>query len=808
MYVVKRNGQKQKVLFDKISSRIAKLCYGLDERFVEPLEVAKKVIVGVYNGVTTSELDELAAETAAALTGRHPHYALLASRLLVNNLHKNTSKHFSEVVKECYEYVNLKNGKQCPLLSKPFYEFVSKHAEELDSAIIYDRDYKYNYFGFKTLQKSYLLRVHEKIRERPQQMIMRVACQLHMNNENKTQAIERIMETYTLMSQGYFTHATPTLFNSGAVCNQLSSCFLQTIKDDSIEGIYESLKDDAIISKHAGAVGIAISHIRASGSYIAGTNGTSNGIIPMLRVFNNTGRYVDQGGGKRKGSLAPYLEPWHADIVPFLALRKNNGFEENRARDLFLALWVCDEFMRRVRDDAMWSLFCPNEAPGLWDCWGKEFEELYAKYENTPGLARKTMKARELWDLITTTQTESGQPFMLYKDACNSKSNQRHLGTIRCSNLCTEIIEYSSPTEIAVCNLASIAFNMFVTGPGDFNFQLLHDVVCVVTKNLNCVIDVNFYPVPEARNSNMKHRPIGIGAQGFADCLQMMRYPFKSEQARKLNIKIFETIYYAACKTSMELAKIHGPYESYQGSPLSQGLFQFDLWGVKPSSGLWDWETLRVDVGKYGMRNSLLTTVMPTASTSQILGNNEGLEPFTSNVYVRRTSAGECVIINKHLIKDLSERNLWNDQVKDELIANNGSVQNIECIPQDLKELYETVWEISSKVIIDMAADRGPYICQSQSMNIHMKDITPQKLTSMHFYAWEKHLKTGMYYLRSQSATDADKVTVEISTIQKVRQQQGEEEPKRKRELDNEEDKDPKRVCSLLNREKCESCSA
>lgn len=751
MFVLKRDGRKELVHFDKITSRITKLCYGLNEEYVDPTYVCQKVVQGVYKGVTTHELDELAAETAAHLTSEHPDYGTLAARIAVSNLHKQTSKSFSEVMNNLYSYVEPKTGLAAPLLSDEVYNFITENKDALDSAIIYDRDFKYDYFGFKTLERAYLLKINGAIVERPQQMLMRVSCGIHTGN------LEKTVNTYNLLSQKWFTHASPTLFNSGTTRPQLSSCFLLTMQEDSIEGIYDTLKQCAQISKQAGGIGLAVHNVRATGSYIRGTNGTSNGMVPMLRVFNNTARYVDQGGGKRKGAFAVYLEPWHADVFDFLDLRKNHGAEENRARDLFYGLWINDLFMKRVESNSDWSLFCPNEAPGLSDNWGEKFDQLYQDYE-AAGKARKVIKARTLWQAILESQTETGTPYMLYKDACNGKSNQQNLGTIHSSNLCTEIVEYTSKDEVAVCNLASIALNMFVE-EGKYDFQKLYEITRTVTANLNRVIDVNYYPIKEARNSNMRHRPIGIGVQGLADALIMMKYPFESKEAAQLNKDIFETIYFAAVTESMETAKVDGPYQTFKGSPISEGKFQFDLWGVEPSKR-WDWDTLRTQVKEHGVRNSLLVAPMPTASTSQILGNNECFEPYTSNLYVRRTLAGEFVCVNKHLMKDLIARKLWCPELKNKLIAHNGSVQNIPEIPKDLRDLYKTVWEIKGKTLIDMAADRGAFIDQSQSLNVHMTDVNFGKLTSMHFYAWKKGLKTGMYYLRTQAAADAIKFTV------------------------------------------------
>jgi ribonucleoside-diphosphate reductase alpha chain len=753
MLVIKRDGRRESVKFDKITARIDKLCYGLDTNFINSIDIAKKVIDGIYDGVTTVELDNLAAETSASMTTRHPDYAILAARIAISNLHKVTSKSFSNTMKRLYTYEDPKTGENASLISKEVYEAVRKNAALLDSSIIYDRDFYYDYFGFKTLERSYLLKLDGKVVERPQHMLMRVAIGIHSNN------LDAAIETYNLLSEKWFTHATPTLFNAGTPKAQLSSCFLLTTKDDSIEGIYDTLKQCAKISQSAGGIGLSIHNIRATGSYIKGTNGTSNGIIPMLRVFNDTARYVDQGGGKRKGAFAIYLEPWHADIFEFLDLRKNHGKEELRARDLFFALWIPDLFMKRVEDNGDWSLFCPHEAPGLADCYGKEFEALYEKYEKEKK-ARKTVKAQELWFAVLEAQTETGTPYMLYKDHCNRKSNQKNLGTIRSSNLCTEIIEYTAADEVAVCNLASIALPKFIIN-GKFDHQKLFDVTYVVTKNLNRIIDINYYPVEEAKNSNFRHRPIGLGVQGLADAFIHLRMPFESDEAQGLNKDIFETIYFAAMTASKDLAKKHGPYETFKGSPVSKGIFQFDMWGVTPSSGRWDWDALKKEVKQHGVRNSLLVAPMPTASTSQILGNNECFEPYTSNIYTRRVLSGEFVVVNKHLLKDLVKLGLWNDKMKNKLIEANGSVQNIPEIPQHVKDLYKTVWEIKQKTLIDMAADRGAYICQSQSFNVHIQDPNFGKLTSMHFYAWKKGLKTGMYYLRTKAAADAIKFTVE-----------------------------------------------
>ncbi|TBW27116.1 ribonucleoside-diphosphate reductase subunit alpha [Gramella sp. KN1008] len=754
MYVVKRDGRKEPVMFDKITARVKKLCYGLNE-LVDPVKVAMRVIEGLYDNVSTSELDNLAAEIAATMTTSHPDYAKLAARISVSNLHKNTKKTFSEVMTDLYEYVNPRTNEKAPLISDEVYQVISQNKEKLDSTIIYNRDFGYDYFGFKTLERSYLLKLNGKIAERPQHMLMRVSIGIHIDD------LDAAIETYELMSKKYFTHATPTLFNSGTPKPQMSSCFLLTMKDDSIDGIYDTLKQTAKISQSAGGIGLSIHNVRATGSYISGTNGTSNGIVPMLRVFNDTARYVDQGGGKRKGSFAIYVEPWHADIFDFLDLKKNHGKEEMRARDLFYAMWMPDLFMKRVQEDGKWTLMCPNECPGLFDTYGEEFEKLYEKYE-AEDKGRRTIKARELWEKIMESQIETGTPYMLYKDAANRKSNQKNLGTIRSSNLCTEILEYTSEDEVAVCNLASIALPIFVKGE-EFDHKELFRITKRVTKNLNKVIDRNYYPVKEAENSNMRHRPVGLGVQGLADTFIKLRLPFTSDEAKKLNQEIFETLYFAAVTASMELAKEEGPYSTFEGSPISQGEFQYNLWGIKDEelSGRWDWAKLRKQVMKNGVRNSLLMAPMPTASTSQILGNNEAFEPYTSNIYTRRVLSGEFIVVNKHLLEDLVARDLWTDDVKNAIMRNNGSVQNIDIIPQDLKELYKTVWEMSMKDIIDMSRQRGYFIDQSQSLNLFMENANYSKLTSMHFYAWKSGLKTGMYYLRTKAAVDAIKFTLQ-----------------------------------------------
>ena len=784
MLVIKRDGRKESVKFDKITARIEKLSYGLNTEFVKTIEIAKKVIDGLYDGVSTQELDELASETAATLTTKHPDFATLAARIAVSNLHKTTSKSFSSTMKRLYTYVNPKTGENASLLSKEVYGVINKNAALLDSSIIYDRDFSYDYFGFKTLEESYLLRLDGKVVERPQHMLMRVAIGIHMDD------MDSVLETYNLLSEKWFTHATPTLFNAGTPKPQLSSCFLLTMKEDSIDGIYDTLKQCAKISQSAGGIGLSIHNVRATGSYIKGTNGVSNGIIPMLRNFDMTARYVDQGGGKRKGSFAIYLEPWHSDIFEFLQLKKNHGKEELRARDLFYAMWIPDLFMKRVESNSDWSLFSPDEAKDLHETYGEEFEKLYEKFEKE-GKARKTVKAQDLWFEILEAQIETGNPYILYKDACNIKSNQKNLGTIKSSNLCTEIIEYTSPDEVAVCNLASIALNKFVKDDMTYDHKKLYEITKVITRNLNKVIDVNYYPVEEARNSNMRHRPIGIGVQGLADTFILMRHAFDSPEAKKLNEEIFETIYFGAMEASMEIAKEEGTYKTYEGSPVSKGIFQFDMWGIAPSSKRWDWTKLKREVKKHGVRNSLLLAPMPTASTSQILGNNECFEPYTSNIYTRRVLSGEFIVVNKHLLKDLIKLNLWNESMKDRLMEANGSIQGIKEIPDDIKLLYRTVWEVSQKSIIDMAADRGAYICQSQSMNIHMQDANFGKLTSMHFHAWKKGLKTGLYYLRTKAAADAIKFTiVKDEKSQKM------------------EDKQAAVQCSIDNQDDCEMCGS
>ncbi|KZM20106.1 Ribonucleoside-diphosphate reductase [Ascochyta rabiei] len=758
MFVFKRDGRKERVQFDKITARVSRLCYGLDPDHVDPAAITMKVISGVYQGVNTVQLDDLAAETAAYMTTTHPDYAILAARIAVSNLHKQTKKQFSAVVHDLYTYINPKNGKSQPMISDRVYKIIQDHADELNSAIVYDRDFNYQFFGFKTLERSYLLRINGKVAERPQHMLMRVAVGIHMED------IEKAIETYDYMSQKYFTHASPTLFNAGTPSPQMSSCFLIDMKEDSIDGIYDTLKTCALISKTAGGIGLNVHRIRATGSYIGGTNGTSNGLIPMLRVYNNTARYVDQGGNKRPGAFAIYLEPWHADVFGFLDLRKNHGKEEVRARDLFYALWIPDLFMQRVQENGEWTLMCPNECPGLADVYGDEFVALYEKYERE-NKGRETVRAQKLWYAILEAQTETGNPFMLYKDAANRKSNQKNLGTIRSSNLCTEIIEYTAPDEVAVCNLASVALPSFVDYKrGVFDFKKLHEVVQVCTRNLNKIIEVNHYPVEEARRSNFRHRPIGLGVQGLADAFLALRLPFESPEAKKLNTQIFETIYHAALTSSCDIAKELGPYTTYEGSPISQGQLQYDMWGVTPTD-LWDWASLKEKIAQHGVRNSLLVAPMPTASTSQILGNNECFEPYTSNIYSRRVLAGEFQVVNPWLLKDLVDMGLWTENMKNRIIADGGSIQRIPNIPDEIKTLYKTVWEISQRTIIQMAADRGAFIDQSQSLNIHMKEPTMGKITSMHFAGWKLGLKTGMYYLRTMAASAPIQFTVDQEAL-------------------------------------------
>ncbi len=762
LYVIKRNGTHAPFLFDKITSRIQTLSQDLPE--IDPADMTRHLAANVFAGISTSQLDELAAEQAVAKMSHHPDFGELASRIAISNMHKNTIQSFVENATQQFNYVNPESGQPAPQLCPNTYQIIHNNAELLEGVIDYQRDYNFDYFGYKTLERAYLLKRDGVVKERPQQMLMRVAIGIHGDN------LDAVLETYNLMSQQYFTHASPTLFNAGTPNNQMSSCFLLTMQEDSIDGIYNTLAQCAKISKYAGGIGLSIHNIRAKGSYIGGTNGTSNGIIPMLRVYNETARYVDQGGGKRKGSFAIYLEPWHADIMEFLDLKKNTGSEERRARDLFYAMWIPDLFMQRVRDNANWTLFCSNEYPGLMDLHGDAFKERYEKYEadylsnceSSGKPAKRVVSAQAVWNKIVESQMETGVPYMLYKDSINRKSNQQNLGTIRSSNLCVEIMEYTSPDEVAVCNLASINLAKFVNDDGTYDFDQLEAITRVVTRNLNQVIDVNMYPVEEARRSNMRHRPIGIGVQALADVFLKLRYPFDSNEAKALNKHIFETMYYAAVTESVEQAKLYGAYETFEGSPASKGLLQFDLWNGRANrpTGRYNWDQVSEDVMEHGLRNSLLLAPMPTASTSQMLGNNECFEPYTTNIFTRRTLAGEFIVVNKHLIHDLIERELWDEDMRNALISERGSVQNIIDIPDDLKTLYRTVWELSMKDIIDMAADRGQFICQSQSMNLYMQEPTLGKISSMHFYAWQQGCKTGMYYLHTQSKSEAIAFTV------------------------------------------------
>ena len=886
-HVIKRDGRTERMSIDKIERRLAKLCDGLS---VNLSRVTRDVASQMYDGMKTHELDELSAQICASLCTEHPDYGTLASRIIVSNHHKNTSPSFSEVIRNLYENKNI-HDKHAPLVSKELYDFVMDNCDKLNSYIDYERDYNFDYFGFKTLEKSYLMRIKSytpesskeermnlkgKIVERPQHLLMRVAIGIHGS------ALKLVLETYDLMSQKYFIHATPTLFNAGTPRPQLSSCFLLAMKEDSIDGIYSTLRDCALISKWAGGIGLHIHNVRAKNSIINGTNGISNGIVPMLRVFNNTARYVDQGGGKRNGSIAIYLEPWHADIQDFLLLRKNHGNEEERARDLFYAMWISDLFMERVKSNGDWSLFCPDESPGLPECYGDEFKELYEKYERE-GRAKKTIKARELWIQILESQIETGTPYICYKDACNKKSNQKNLGTIKSSNLCTEIIEYSNSEEFAVCNLASIGLSKYVkqrpvektviyTKEGcsyckksiqyfkenkyqyeevkvgkedrerideikkemkekwdvdmktfpqiimdgeyiggydnlvtrkdkEFDFEKLLEVSKIVTRNLDKVIDVNFYPVPETKCSNMRHRPIGIGVQGLADVFAMLRMPFDSPEAAALNTRIFETIYFGALSESNQIASEKGTYETYKGSPMSQGILQFDMWEDKPEKFHYDWDLLRDKIKETGVRNSLLLAPMPTASTSQILGNNECFEPFTSNIYLRRTLAGEFVVVNRHLINDCIKLGIWNNDIKNKIIANSGSVQNIPEIPEEMKPIYKTAWELKNKVLINMAADRGRFICQSQSLNLFMEAPNFNNLSAMHMYSWKKGLKTGIYYLRTRPVTKAQQFTIEPT---KKQQRNTPSPPLSSQE---EEKRKVAMVCDRSNPD-CEACSA
>jgi ribonucleoside-diphosphate reductase alpha chain len=778
MEVIKRDGSTEPVKLDKITARIKKQTWDLNVDYVDYMEVVKKTISGLHDGISTTELDNLAAETSAGMASTHPDYSMLASRIAMSRLYKSIIKPFSKNAKRIYDV---------GFLSDSIYEIIKNNARKINSMIVGDRDYNIDYFGFKTLERSYLLKVDGEVAETPQYLYMRVALGIWGDDWDNVQ------RTYDMLSEGKFTHATPTLFNAGTRRSQLASCFLIANKGDSIEGLFDTVKDVANISKWAGGIGLHVHDVRARGSFIKGTGGQSDGLVPMMRTYNEVARWINQGG-KRKGSFAIYLEPWHADVYEFIELRKNHGKEEMRARDLFLALWVPDLFMKRVKDDGEWSLFCPSDAKGLSDTYGERFEELYQEYEKK-GLARKTVSARALWTEILKAQIETGTPYILYKDAANNKSNQKNVGTIKSSNLCTEIIEYSDSKEQAVCNLASIAVNKFVIIPTGqvrsqdkskrgYDLDELEECAYQVSLNLNKVIDINFYPTKETKKSNFRHRPIGIGVQGLADAFALLGYAFDSPEAAKLNKEIFAAIYHGAMRASVGLAKKDGAYDSFKGSPISEGKFQFDLWGITPTE-TWDWEHLRKGIAKHGVRNSLLLAPMPTASTAQILGNNECFEPFTSNLYKRNTLGGEFVVINKHLIQDLINLNIWNESMKLKMFEHNGSIQEIEGIPEDIKALYKTVWEIPQRVVIDMAADRGAYICQSQSMNLFMPDVNVGKLNSAHFYAWTKGLKTGMYYLRTQSKATALKgLGVDLN--------------KQEKEL----------ACSIDNPENCEACGS
>ena len=829
--VTKRNGKKEIVNFNKIVDRINQQTYGLDQKWIVPFEIAQKVIEGITPDVKTSVLDQLAMETAASLTTKHPDYSVLAARIAITSLHKETKKSFSETVEDLYNYIDPKTEKHSPIVSLEFFDLVKKYSDELDSSIVHSRDHNFDYFGYKTLEKSYLLKINGKVAERPQYMYMRTALQVWGEN------IEKVVKTYNELSEGFYTHATPTLFNSGTGRPQLSSCFLLDTESDSIDGIFNTLKEAAQISKNAGGIGISFNKVRAKGTYIAGTNGTSNGIIPFLKIYNETARAVDQGGGKRKGSIAIYMEPWHADIMDFLDLRKNQGKDEIRARDLFLAMWMNDLFMERIELDADWSLMCPHECDGLNETFGEEFNKLYISYENA-GKAKRVVKAREVWNKILESQIETGTPYLLYKDSINEKSNQSNIGIIRSSNLCAEIVEATGITktqkdilqnkellerlglgefygeesvnETAVCNLASVALPKFINKNKTYNFNKLYDIAYAAIINLNNVIDVNFYPSPEAKFSNLCHRPVGLGVQGLADVFFQLGLSYESEEAKLLNKEIFETIYYASIKASCDLAKEQGTYATYEGSPISQGKLQFDLWGTKPTKR-WDWDKLKEDIKKYGVRNSLTTCIMPTASTASILGNEASCEAQTSNMYTRSVLSGTFIMVNKYLVKDLIKLGLWNEGLRKKIINENGSVQNIPEVPTNLKEIYKTVYEIKQRDVIEMAADRGAFIDQTQSMNIFMDSPNFAKLTAMHFYGWGRRnfmknesgefiipqgdniqviydelgearcyrdkrytLKTGIYYLRNKSATDAVKFTVQEEAKKSVEEQMAE----------------------------------
>lgn len=776
MYVIKRSERKEEVRCEKISRRIESMTYGLA---VSHVDVSRKVVAGLFDGVSTKELDNLAAETAASMTTHHPDYSVLASRLAVSNLHKETDKLFSDVARRLY---------QNDAISDQTFDMIISNADRLDSAILSSRDYDINYFGLKTLERSYLIRIDGRIVERPQHMFMRVAVGICGYD------VAAVIETYDLMSQKLCIHATPTLFNSGTKRPQMSSCFLLTMREDSIEGIFDTLSQCAQISKNAGGVGLDVHCIRSTGAPIKGTNGVSNGLVPMLRVFNNVARYVDQGGNKRPGAFAIYLEPWHADVFEFLDLKKNTGKEETRARDLFYGMWIPDLFMRRVKDDMEWTLMCPEKCAYLHTVWGESFERLYCFYEDE-GFGKRTVKARDLWHAIVTSQIETGTPYVLYKDACNRKSNQQHLGTMTCSNLCSEIIEYCSKDEVAVCNLASIALSKFVNVEScTFDFEMLARVTGVLVRNLNKIIDLNFYPLEEAERSNKRHRPMGIGVQGLADAFLLMRIAYESDRAHELNRNIFETMYYSALSASCDLAKEYGAYETYAASPVSLGILQPDMWNVATSDDRHDWTALRAKISNFGIRNSLLIALMPTASTAQILGNCESFEPYTSNVYTRRVLSGEFSVVNTHLVKDLIDRGLWSDEMRNALISNGGSVQDIKTVPDDLKALYKTVWEIKQKTLLQMAADRAPFVDQSQSLNVYVADPTYASITSMHFYGWELGLKTGMYYLRTKPAANAIRITVDTNKKKKKKNTGG----------DNDDNDNDNLVCV----KGCSGCSA
>lgn len=763
MFVTKRSGSKEELSFDKIVNRVRVLGYDANIHHINYQLLAIDIIKQLYDNISTSKIDELLAEQCAIMANKHPDYSILASRVVISNHQKNTSDSFFSSMEPLFNHYNINTNQHNPIISSDFYDFIKHNREVLDSFIVHDRDYLIDYFGFKTLERAYLLKYNNTIVERPQYMWLRVAIALHyktIGKFSKSYVLERIKETYDLMSTKYFTHATPTLFNAGTNNPQMSSCFLVAMKEDSIDGIFDTLKECALISKWAGGIGLHVHNIRSKNSYIAGTNGTSNGLVPMLKVFNDTARYVDQGGNKRNGSFAIYLEPWHPDIFDFLDLKKNHGDENSKARDLFYGLWICDLFMKRVHSDSNWSLFCPNKCNGLADTFGDEFEQLYINYENL-GYATKTIKARELWYAILDSQMETGTPYMLYKDHINKKSNQQNVGTIKSSNLCCEITEYSSSEETAVCNLASIALCSFVnTNTKQFDFNKLHEVTKIVTNNLNNVIDSNYYPTKSTKQSNLKHRPIGIGVQGLADTFFLMDYAFDSDEAKQLNKQIFETMYHAALEKSNELANIFGSYDTFNGSPASKGILQFDMWNVTPSDR-YDWISLKEKIISSGLRNSLLIAPMPTASTSQILGFNECFEPITSNLYSRKTLAGEFMVVNKYLMKELISLNLWDSDMVKLITRDRGSIQSIPQIPQLIKDKYKTVWELKMKSLIDMSADRGAFICQSQSLNLWMAAPTYDKLTSMHFHAWNKGLKTGIYYLRRQPKTFAQQFTVD-----------------------------------------------